>query len=180
MAQSINSTDYSFSNSENFSEVYNIARSQFKKIILNFDEDSFFKDFQELFFGGSNYYKLFMRKKNNIICGTLAYIFDANAFCDIFFWNDEIFKKSTEEFRFFCEYFFNKTKSFGINNMIVPMDKSRKKHVLFKRYCEILYFSKEQYIFQDKNLAEEYSNHYLLKVNYENYFNAIAKAKNID
>ena len=60
------------------------------------------------------------------------------------------------------------------------MDKSRKKHVLFKRYCEILYFSKEQYIFQDKNLAEEYSNHYLLKVNYENYFNAIAKAKNID
>ena len=123
MAQSINSTDYSFSNSENFSEVYNIARSQFKKIILNFDEDSFFKDFQELFFGGSNYYKLFMRKKNNIICGTLAYIFDANAFCDIFFWNDEIFKKSTEEFRFFCEHQYHPSlKILKMEIFLFPLD----------------------------------------------------------
>ena len=180
MTQKINSADYSFSTSENFSEVYNIARSQFKKIILDFNEDFFFNDFKELFFGDSNYYKLFMRKQNTIICGTLAYIFNASAFCDIFFWNDDAFKKNTQEFRFFCEYFFNKTKSFGIENMVVPMDKSRHRHSSFKKYCEILYFSKEQYIIKDKNLAEEYANHYLLKVNYNNYFNAVTKANNID
>ena len=171
MTQEINKTDYSFSNSEGFLEGYRIAKTQFKNIMLNFDEENFHKSFIELFFGRDDYYKLFMRKKGRIICGTLSYIFDSSAFCDIFFWNNTIFKRNDQEFRFFCEDFFKKTRDFGIENMIVPMDKTRKRHNLFKKYCESLYSSKEEYIFRDEDLKREYSDHYLLKVNYEKYFN---------
>ena len=92
---------YKFSEQEDFEEVYKIAKFQFKKIINNFNEFAFRHNFIELFYGESGCHKLFLRKNDVILCGTLAYLFDDCAFCDIFFWNERYEPTNTKEFRFF-------------------------------------------------------------------------------
>lgn len=167
---------YKFSKETNSTEVYKIAKSQFKKIIKNFNQNAFKDNFEELFYGGDSYYKLFLKKNDVILCGTLAFLFKGCAFCDIFFWNELYQKTNTIEFRYFCERFFRNTNKIGIKNMIVPMDKSRLKHESFKKYCQKLYFTKDEYKINDRLIKEAYKNHYLLKVNYKNYFKKAEKA----
>ena len=170
---------YKFSEQEDFEEVYKIAKFQFKKIINNFNEFAFRHNFIELFYGESGCHKLFLRKNDVILCGTLAYLFDDCAFCDIFFWNERYEPTNTIEFRFFCEKFFIDTSKIGINNMIVPMDKSRHKHESFKKYCQKLYFTEKELHVTNSDVKYEYNNHYLLQVNYDNYFKKSKEVKRI-
>jgi len=175
----MNRDKYEFSNHENFDEVYKIAKLQFKKIIKNFNQYDFKDNFEDLFYGGDSCHKLFLRKNGVILCGTLAFLFEDFAFCDIFFWNELHQKTNTMEFRYFCERFFRDTNKIGIKNMIVPMDKSRSKHDFFKKYCQKLYFTKDEYDIRDKIIENEYKNHYLLKVNYEDYFKKSKQVKRV-
>ena len=167
---------YKFSNTANFNEVYNIAKIQFKRIIKDFNTFQFRDNFEEIFYGDEYYHKLFLSKSDSILCGTLAYKFKEYAFTDIFFWNDISHKRNTKEFRLFCERFFLDTQKIGINNMIVPFDKSRFKYELFKKYCQKVFFSKERFIPSDDSLIDEYGDHFLLNVNYENYFQKAEEA----
>jgi len=170
---------YEFSNYENFDEVHKIAKLQFKKIIKNFNQYDFKDNSEDLFYGGDSCYKLFLKKNDVILCGTLAFLFEDCAFCDIFFWNELYQKTNTVEFRYFCEKFFRDTSKIGIKNMIVPMDKSRLKHESFKKYCQKLYFTKDEYFICDEIIEKEYKNHYLLKVNYDDYFKKSKQVKRV-
>jgi len=161
---------YEFSNTANFKEVYNISKIQFKKIIKDFSELRFRNNFEEIFYGDQDCHKLFLSKNNSILCGTLAYKFEEYAFTDIFFWNEINHKRNTKEFRLFCERFFLDTQKIGIKNMIVPFDKSRFKYELFKKYCQKVFLSKEEYVPSDNFLINQYGDHFLLNVNYQNYF----------
>jgi hypothetical protein len=168
---------YKFSNEENFNEVYNIAKIQFKKIINNFNEFDFKDNFGEIFYNTDNYYQLYLRKNDLILCGNLSYIFEDCAITDIYFWNDISFSRNNEEVRFFHEKFFKETSLLGINNTIMPLDKSRFKHEVFKKYCQKIFFSNTEYKTDDPLINKEYKNHYLLKVNHKNYFKKAEEAK---
>lgn len=161
---------YKFCNDTDKREAYTIAKIQFKKIINNFNEKEFKCNFDELFESKKNHHKLFLKDQDNLICGTLSFLYKNNAFVDIFFWNQIFLRTNSKIFRFFCERFFEETQKIGIENMIVPMEKSRIKHESFKKYCQKLYFTKEKYNISDTELKNEYKNHYLLKVNYKNYY----------
>ena len=161
---------YKFCNNTDEREAYIIAKIQFKKIIKNFQETKFKDNFDELFKSDENHYKLFLKERDNLICGTLSYLYKNNALVDIFFWNEIFLHTNSKIFRFFCERFFEETQKIGIENMIVPMEKSRIKHESFKKYCQKLYFTKEEYNISDTELKNEYKNHYLLRVNYKNYY----------
>lgn len=161
---------YEFCNTTDKHEAYMIAKIQFKKIINNFNEREFKYNFDELFESDGNHYKLFLKERGNLICGTLSFFSKNNVFVDIFFWNEVFFRTNSKIFRFFCERFFEETQKIGIENMIVPLDKSRIKHESFKKYCQKLYSTKEEYNISDIELKNQYKNHYLLKVNYKNYY----------
>jgi hypothetical protein len=167
---------YKFSKKENFKDVYNIARIQFKKIINNFNELDFRRNFEEIFYNTDDYYKLYLKKNNLILCGNLSYIFEDCILTDIYFWNDISFPRNNEEVRFFHEKFFKETSLLGINNTIMPLDKSRFRHKSFKKYCEKLFFATGEYKINDPLIKEEYENHYLLKVNHKNYFKKAEEA----
>lgn len=165
---------YYFTEDVDYKEVYLIARAQFKKIIIPFNEHKFKDNFEEIFYGDEDYYKLFLKKEGQILCGNLAYIFDDYIFCDIFFWNENAFKTNTKEFRFFSERFFLNAEKMGIKNTIIPVDKTRSRYKSYKKYIEKLFLCEDSFVVKDKLLADEYKNHFLLTVNHKNYF---AKSK---
>ena len=167
---------YEFSHEANSAEVYKIARTQFKKIIKNFNQYDFKDNFEELFHGGDSYYKLFLKKNDIILCGNLSYIFEDCILTDIYFWNDVSFPRNNEEVRFFHEKFFKETSLLGINNTIMPLDTSRFRHESFKKYCKKLFFTTHEYKTNDQLINEAYKNHYLLKVNHKNYFKKAEEA----
>ena len=175
----MNSDKYKFSNEANFDEVYKISALQFKKIIKNFNQDNFKDNFEDLFYGGDSCYKLFLKKNDVILCGMLSFLFKDCAFVDIFFWNQLHQRTNTMEFRYISEKFMIETGKMGITNGIVAMDKSRSKHDFFKKYCQKLYFTKDEYDIRDKIIENEYKNHYLLKVNYEDYFKKSKQVKRV-
>lgn len=162
---------YYFTENVDYKEVYLIARAQFKKIINPFDEHKFKDNFEEIFYGDEDYYKLFLKKEGQILCGNLAYIFNDYIFCDIFFWNENIFKTNTKEFRFFSERFFLNAEKMGIKNTIIPLDKTRFKYKFFKKYCEKVFLSEDIFKITNNTLNNEYKNHHLLKINHQCYFN---------
>lgn len=167
---------YKFSNEEDFDEVYKIASLQFRKIIKNFNQYSFRSNFEDLFYGGDDCKKLFLKENNSIICGALTWTLEDTAFCDIFFWNGISHTQNKKKFRFFSERLFIYTQKKGINNIIIPLDKSRFKYEFFKKYCQKVFFSEEELVLSDKSLIDQYKNHYLLKINYENYFKKAEEA----
>ena len=54
--------------------------------------------------------------------------------------------------------------------MIIPMHKDRKKYESFKNYNKRFFFSDEEFYIEDLYLKNQYPTHYLLKVNYKNYY----------
>ena len=92
---------YYFTENADYKEVYLIARAQFKKIINPFDEHKFKDNFEEIFYGDGDYYKLFLKKEGQILCGNLAYIFDDYIFCDIFSGTKTFLKQTQKSLDFF-------------------------------------------------------------------------------
>lgn len=167
---------YEFSNEANSTEVYKIAKSQFKKIIKNFNQRAFKDNFEELFDGGDSYYKLFLKKNDVILCGMLSFLFKDCAFIDIFFWNQLYQKTNRTEFRYISEKFMIESSKIGINNAILPVDKSRSKYEIYKKYHQRVFFTEDEYKINDQLIKEAYKNYYLLKINYKDYFKKAEKA----
>lgn len=167
---------YKFSNKEDFNEVYSIAKIQFKKIINNFNELDFRDNFEEIFYNTDNYYKLYLTKNNSILCGNLSYIFEDCAITDIYFWNYILFSTNTKEALFFHEKLFKELSLLGINNTILPLDRSRFRYESFKKYCQKKLFSNSEYKISDPLISKQYENHYLLKINHKNYFKKAKEA----
>lgn len=158
-----------FTQESNYLQSYLLARQQFKKIINNFDQKEFKSNFDELFFDDKNF-KLFLKNKDDIICGALGYVYEKRVFMDIFFWNYDLGDYNMHTVRTFFEKFFLKTKDIGLIEAILPLDKNRKKFLSFKKHNQKFFRSREEFKIIDPYTVKEYSNHYLLKVNYEDYF----------
>jgi hypothetical protein len=161
---------YEFCNTTDKHEAYMIAKIQFKKIINNLNQQKFKDDFEELFGMSVGGHNLFMKQGNKLKCGMLAHHVGDNTFTDIFFWNVTNFEPNMHEVRCFFEKFFAQTAEKGIKNMIIPMHKDRKKYESFKNYNKRFFFSDEEFYIEDLYLKNQYPTHYLLKVNYKNYY----------
>ena len=175
----MNKNKYEFFDNQEFKEIYQIVKFQFKKIINNFNEFKFHDDLMHLFYYKENGYKCFLRKNNKILCGLFGWRLDNCVFCDIFFWIILYQKTNILEYRHFCERNFRIGYQKGVRNVIIPIDKSRFKYKIYKRYCQKAFFTKIEYKFSDKNLSKYYKNHYLLNVNLKDYFEKSQEVKRI-
>lgn len=159
-----------FTQEANYLQSYLLARRQFKKIINNFDPKEFKTNFDELFFDDTNF-KLFLKNKNDIICGALGYVYEKRVFMDIFFWNYDLGDYNMHTVRVFFEKFFLKTRDMGLIEAILPLDENREKFPSFKKHNQIFFRSTEEFKTNDAIINKLYDHQYLLKVNYEHYFN---------
>ncbi len=159
-----------FTQEANYLQSYLLARRQFKKIINNFDSKKFKENFDELFFDDSNF-KLFLKDRNDIICGALGYVYEKRVFMDIFFWNYDLNDYNMHTVRVFFEKFFSKTRDMGLMEAILPLDENREKFASFKKHNQIFFRSTEEFKTDDRLINKLYDHQYLLKVNYEHYFN---------
>lgn len=159
-----------FTQDSDYFESYLLARKQFKKIINNFDPAEFKSNFDQLFFDDKNF-KLFLRNEDGIVCGALGYIYMEKVFIDIFFWNYDSCEYNMHTVRKFFEEFFLKTQEIGIKEAVLPLDTNRKKFLSFKRHNQIFFRSTKEIKPIDPNIKNQYNHHYLLAVNYKNYFN---------
>jgi hypothetical protein len=160
---------YKFCNDTDEREAYIIAKIQFKKIIKNFQETKFKDNFDELFYDKKNY-KLFLKKGDKLLCGALGFVYENKVFMDIFFWNFLFNDYDMNIVRLFFERFFEETTKINVNEAILPLDKHRKKFESFKKHNQTFFRSCEELQSNDYRVNEQYSHHYLLKVNYKNYF----------
>jgi hypothetical protein len=161
---------HEFAQESNYLQSYLLARKQFKKIINNFNSEEFKSNFDELFYDDKNF-KLFLKNQNDIVCGALGYIHEKRVFMDIFFWNYDLGDYNMHTVRIFFEKFFLKTKEMGLIEAILPLDENRKKFPSFKKHNQIFFRSTEEFKTNDPFIKDQYSHQYLLKVNYEHYFN---------
>lgn len=165
---------YKFFNTADFHETYRIAKIQFRKIISDFNEEKFREEFEELFLDKSeSYHTLFLKKDEQLICGGLNFIAEGAIFCDIFFLNLFFFSLTMNEIRVFFGKLCLEAKQKNVNYLILPLDKNRLKYKSFRRYCERLFFTKNEKVLVDVELKEEYENHHLLLVNSDEYLEKI-------
>ena len=164
-----------FTEDSNYLQSYLLARRQFKKIINNFDPEEFKSNFDELFFDEKNF-KLFLKSKDDVICGALGFVYKKRVFMDIFFWDYDFRAYDMHTVRIFFEKFFLKTKDMGLIEAILPLDENRRKFLSFKKHNQIFFRSTEEFKTNDPLINKLYDHQYLLKVNYEDYF---AKSKEV-
>jgi len=158
-----------FSEETNYREAYLITKIQFKKIIKNFNEDDFRSNFDELFYDKKNY-KLFLKNGDKLLCGALGFVYENKVFIDIFFWDFLFNDYDMNIVRLFFERFFQETTKINVNEAILPLDKHRKKFESFKKHNQTFFRSCEELQSNDRRINELYYHHYLLKVNYKNYY----------
>jgi hypothetical protein len=163
---------YKFTEKEEHRECYLITKIQFKKIIKDFNENQFKSNFDEFFYGRDNYYKLFLKKENELLCGSLGYIYQNKIFVDTFFWNQMFNDYNMYMVRAFFEELFKRTSEKNISCAVLPLHKNRKKFKSFKKHNQIFFRSEEEFKTEDQHIKNMYPDHYLLEINYESYFSA--------
>ena len=166
---SIDMKTQDFTQDSDYFESYLLARKEFKKIINNFDPVEFKSNFDQLFFDKKNF-KLFLKNSDGIVCGALGYVHMEKVFMDIFFWNHDLCEYNMHTVRRFFEEFFSKTQEMGIKEAVLPLDTNRKKFLPFKNHNQIFFRSTEEAKPTDPNIRNQYNHHYLVTVNYKNYF----------
>ena len=159
-----------FTQDSGYHEPFLLSRKEFKKIINNFDFEKFKSNFDEVFFNEDKL-SLFLKNENRLICGALGYIYEKRVFMDIFFWNHDLGGYNMHTVRVFFENFFLKSQEMGATEAILPLDEDRKKFLSFKKHNQIFFRSTEEFKTNDSYITDHYKRQYLLKVNYEHYFN---------
>lgn len=168
--------NYEFTNETDYLQSYLMARIKFKKIFANLNESEFRSNFDELFYSEQNY-KLFLKEGETLICGGMGFVYGDKIFIDIFFWNYHSIKKHSlgcyirnPIARHYFDHFFRETSKIGVSEAILPLGPNRKNFKSFKKHNEIFFRSSEKFVTDDPHINKLYSNHYLLRINYENYF----------
>jgi len=162
--------NYTFTEEVDSKDCYLITKIQFKKIIKDFDEREFKNSFDRFFCGQDNYYNLFLKKDGQLICGALGYIYENKVFMETFFWNEMFKEYEMYIVRGFFEEFFKRTSEKNISCAVLPLYRNRRKFESFKKHNQIFFRSKEELETEDQHIKDMYSQHYLLKINYESYF----------
>ena len=115
-------------------------------------------------------YKLFLKNGDKLLCGALGFVYENKVFIDIFFWDFLFNDYDMNIVRLFFERFFQETTKINVNEAILPLDKHRKKFESFKKHNQTFFRSCEELQSNDRRINELYYHHYLLKVNYKNYY----------
>ena len=159
---------YVFDKNADYLEAYLMARTQFKKIIKNFDRKKFKKNFDDLF-NDEDTLQLFMYDDHVLKCGAICLTLEDVAFIDIFFWNQKEFATNKEEVRIFFDELFELATQKGIATLVVPMDTNRQRFQQFSKWVETLFHTNKDFVHTDPFIASQYKNERLLEVDIKKY-----------